>query len=146
MPNNSFADRLKKVVEHYEYSAYRLAKETAVTNQTTLNFLSGKTTPSFDFLAKLSMIFPELNLNWLVMGEESMFRDASVRPRSSNNYPPDLIESKNSLISVLNENIRMKDEKIEELTSELREYRAAAKLLEASKKDFQVSKEVQKKI
>ena len=40
----------------------------------------------------------------------------------------------------------MKDEKIEELTSELREYRAAAKLLEASKKDFQVSKEVQKKI
>jgi transcriptional regulator with XRE-family HTH domain len=139
MSNTTFIDRFKKILEHYNYSAYRLAKETAVTNSATLNLLSGRNTPSFEYLNRLSKLFPELNLNWLVLGEETMFRDPIVRPKSSESFAPDLLESKNALISVLNENIRMKDEKIDELTAELREYRAAAKLLETAKKEMGVS-------
>ena len=67
--------------------------------------------------------------------------------RTTINYNPvsDEVKALQSIIALLKENMALKDEKIELLTSELREYRAAAKLLEATKTDIAVSKEIRNK-
>ena len=72
---------------------------------------------------------PELNANWLLVGVGSLFMDPKMKPKSNTVFPPDLIESKNAVIAALNDNIRLKDEQIHELKKELREYRAASKLI-----------------
>lgn len=130
---------MHKVLEHYGLSAYRLAKEIDFSNAATLNLLSGKTNPSYEFLTRLMELYPDVNSNWLLLGRETMFMDPNIRPKSVSHYSPDLIESKNAVIAALNDNIRMKDEKIEFLTSELREYKAAASLLGADKINNAVS-------
>lgn len=141
----NFGSRLRKVLEHYGLSAYRLAKEIDFSNAATLNLLSGKTNPSFEFITRLMELYPDLNSNWLLLGRESMFLDPNMRPKSISHYSPDLVESKNAVIAALNDNIRMKDEKIEFLTAELREYRAAASLIAKDKNSSSVSSQKGKK-
>ena len=145
MSEENFAGRFKKVLEHYNVSPYRVAKDLSYTTPTTVRLLSGQSTPSYEFLCRFSKQYPEVNLNWLLLGEETMFRDPSIRPKSNIHHSPDLIESKNALIATLNENIRLKDEKIDQLSYELREYRAAAKLLVSSKVDATVIEKKQRK-
>jgi hypothetical protein len=91
--------------------------------------LAGKTIPSFDFLSKLMELYPLVNANWLMMGRGEMFVDPHIKPRNNKLHSPDLLESKNEIIGLLNEHVKMKDDKISQLTEELREFRAAAKLL-----------------
>jgi len=130
---DNFGSRLRKVLEHYGLSAYRLAKEIDFSNAATLNLLSGKTHPSYEFLTRLMELYPDVNSNWLLLGRETMFMDPNIRPKSISHYSPDLIESKNEVIAALNDNIRMKGEKIEFLISDLRECKAAANLLSEDK-------------
>jgi transcriptional regulator with XRE-family HTH domain len=135
---DNFASRLRKVLDHYEVTAYRIAKEISFTNAAVLNLLSGKTSPSYEFVYGLLDKYPELNANWLVMGRDTMFLDPERKPKTRVYSSPDLLASKNETIAVLQENIRMKDEKIIQLTSELREYRAAAGLLGGEKENSSV--------
>jgi transcriptional regulator with XRE-family HTH domain len=130
---DNFGSRLRKVLEHHGLSADRLAKEIDFSNAATLNLLSGKTHPSYEFLIRLMELYPDVNSNWLLLGRETMFMDPNIRPKSISHYSPDLIESKNEVIAALNDNIRMKAEKIEFLISELRECKAAANLLSEDK-------------
>jgi transcriptional regulator with XRE-family HTH domain len=126
---DNFASRLRKVLEHYEVTAYRVAKEVSFTNASVLNLLSGKTNPSYEFVYGLLDKYPELNANWLIMGRETMFLDPTLKPKTRVYSSPDLLASKNETIAALQENIRLKDEKISELSAALREFRAASVLL-----------------
>jgi len=135
----SFAERLKQVLEHYSITGYRLAKETSLTNMSVSNILSGKFKPSYSFICVLLERFPEVNANWLILGKDSMFLDPQIKPMVISHTSPDLLEAKNSVIAAQGEIIRMKDEKIEMLTAELREYKAAANLLGIEKTNDAVS-------
>jgi hypothetical protein len=145
MEGDNFASRFKKVLDHYNVTAYRVAKDLSYTTPTAVRLLTGQSTPSFEFLIRFGGLYPEVNFNWLVLGEETMFRDPSIRPKTNVHHSPDLLESKNELIETLKENIRLKDEKIDQLTNEMREYRAAAKLLESAKMDRAVTDKKQRK-
>ena len=129
----SFASRLRKVLDHHEITAYKLGKDIGYSNAAIGNMLAGKSNPNFDFVVRLMELFPMLNGNWLVMGRGDMFVDPTIRPKGHKSHPPDLLESKNEIIRLLNENMRLKDEKIRQLTEELREMKAAAKLLKGGK-------------
>ena len=130
----NFGVRLQKVMDHHEITAYRLGKDIQYSNAAIGNMLAGKTNPSFDFVARLMELFPMLDGNWLVMGRGNMFIDPNIRPKSNKSHPPDLLEAKNEIIKLLNENMQMKDEKIRRLTEELRETKAAFTLLSVGKK------------
>jgi hypothetical protein len=134
MQTDTIASRLRRVLEHYELSAYKLGKEISITNAATLNLVAGKANPSFEVLSRLKMRYPEINANWLLVGEGSMFMDPKMKPISNTVFPPDLIESKNAVIAALTENVRLKDEQIHELKEELREYRAASKLMKTKER------------
>ncbi len=41
------------------------------------HILSGRNQPSFDFIVKLMKLYPEINPDWLIMGNGSMFRTCS---------------------------------------------------------------------
>ena len=126
---DNFGIRLQKFLQHYEITAYKLGKDIDFSNAAIGNMLSGKTMPSFDFLSKLMELYPLVNANWLMMGRGEMFVDPNIKPRNNKLHSPDLLESKNEIIGLLNEHVKMKDDKISQMTEELREFRAAAKLL-----------------
>ena len=131
--NDQTLAEISKQFEVHPVTAYKLGKDIDFINAATLNLLSGKTHPSYEFLIRLMELYPDVNSNWLLLGRETMFMDPNIRPKSISHYSPDLIESKNEVIAALNDNIRMKAEKIEFLISELRECKAAANLLSEDK-------------
>ena len=68
-----------------------------------------------------------------------MFQDSNVKTEIVTSASPDLLEAKNSVIAAQGEIIRLKEEKIESLTEELRAFKAAAELLGKEKKNDGVS-------
>jgi transcriptional regulator with XRE-family HTH domain len=128
-----FAQRLQKVLDHHGITAYKLGKDIDFSNAAIGNMLAGKTNPSFEFLSRLMELFPMLNANWLVMGRGEMFIDDSIRSKGFRSHPPDLLEAKAEIIRLLNENMRMKDEKILRLTEELKNQKGAG--IETAKRE-----------
>ena len=72
-------------------------------------------------------LYPTLNGNWLLMGRGDMFVDPSIRPRSHRVYSQDLVDAKNEVIALQGKNISLMEEKIRQLTEELRVCREAGK-------------------
>ena len=134
-----FSERLRQVLDHYGISRYRLAKETTLSNVSLSNTLAGHNNPSYGFLCTLLERFPDVNANWLLMGQGTMFLDPEVKPIMVSHTSPDLLEAKNAVIASQAEIIQMKNEKIEMLTAELRGYKAAAELLKKEKTSDAVS-------
>jgi len=64
--------RIKKLLEHYHLSAGDFAKKIGVQKSSISHLLSGRNKPSFAFMNKLSLNFPEVNLRWLITGEGNM--------------------------------------------------------------------------
>ena len=136
---STFAERLKKVLDHYYITPYKLAKETTINYMSLSHILSGKFYPSYGVICSLLERFPEVSATWLILGKDSMFQETYIKTEIVSSSSPDLIEAKNSVIAAQGEIIRLKDEKIERLTEELRGFKAAAELLGKEKKNDSVS-------
>jgi transcriptional regulator with XRE-family HTH domain len=67
-------DRLLKVMKHLNLTAARFADEIGVQRSGISHILSGRNQPSFDFIVKIMKRYPELNLDWLIMGKGDMLR------------------------------------------------------------------------
>lgn len=106
--------------------------------------LTRKSNPNFDFVVRIMELFPMLDGNWLLMGTGDMFIDPNIRLKGHRSHPPDLLESKNEIIRLLNENMRMKDETIRQLSDELGEMKAAAKLSTGGKQRRSVGMQTEK--
>jgi len=65
----AFLERLLKVQKYYGLSATALADKIGVQRSGISHLLSGRNKPSLDFVLKLTSIFPEVNLQWLLKGE-----------------------------------------------------------------------------
>ncbi len=81
---DSFSGRLKKILEQYNLSASQFAQKMEIPKSRVSHLLSGRNKPGFDFLVKLSEVFPELNLKWILTGSGEMISS------------PTLSDSKNS--------------------------------------------------
>jgi hypothetical protein len=136
-----FSQRLQAVLDHFEMTPYKLSKEINYSTGGFSSLFANKTSPSFDFLNKLLQRFPSIDANWLILGKGEMFLDPSIKPNRSYSHSPDLLEAKNSIINKMEEILKLKDEKIEKLNNELREYRAAAKILKTTGKSLAEKKE-----
>jgi transcriptional regulator with XRE-family HTH domain len=132
---DTFAKRILAVLDHFEFTPYKLGKELNFSQSSLSSLLAGKTNPSFEFMHKLLSKFPILDANWLILGKGDMFLNPDIKVKRKSNHPSDLMESKNAIIALMSENIRLKDEKIERLTNELREYRAANELMQPTEKN-----------
>ncbi|BBD08430.1 helix-turn-helix domain-containing protein [Desulfovibrio ferrophilus] len=68
------AERLQSVISSEKIQKKKLAELGEITTQTMSDYLSGKTLPSAKALTNWIKNF-ELNANWVLTGEGSMFRD-----------------------------------------------------------------------
>jgi len=61
-------DRIAHIMRSKNLTATQLADELQVQRSGISHLLSGRNKPSLDFVMKLKEIYPEFNLDWLIMG------------------------------------------------------------------------------
>jgi len=71
-------DRLSKIITSEGLSPSLLADKMGIQRSGISHILSGRNYPSFDFLQKLLENYPQLNAEWLILGQGSMYKPASA--------------------------------------------------------------------
>ena len=66
-----FILRLKKIISHNELSASSFAEKLGVQRATISHLLSGRNKPSLDFVMKVTNVFDDVDLYWLLHGKGS---------------------------------------------------------------------------
>jgi transcriptional regulator with XRE-family HTH domain len=110
-------DRLLKIIKHYNLTSSRFADELGVERSGISHILSGRNQPSFDFLVKLMKLYTEINPDWLIMGNGTMFRTtvkekSAIEPDLFGQIPAKNIYEKTAEIPVVN-----KENEISEVTN-----------------------------
>ena len=65
-------DQLNKLIHDLGYTATRFADEIGVQRSGISHILSGRNQPSYDFIVKIANRFPDINLEWLLLGKGTM--------------------------------------------------------------------------
>jgi transcriptional regulator with XRE-family HTH domain len=68
-------ERLINLLTHFGYTATRFADEIGVQRSGISHILSGRNYPSYDFILRITKRFPEISLDWLILGEGGMMRE-----------------------------------------------------------------------
>ena len=71
---DNFSERLDYIVKHYELTASALADRLDVQRSSISHLQSGRNKPSLEFITKLMEVFPALRFEWLVYGQEPVFK------------------------------------------------------------------------
>jgi len=66
-------DQIKRVMKANDLSATQFADEIGIQRSSVSHVLSGRNKPSLDFMLKIKLRYPELNLDWLLLGDGEMF-------------------------------------------------------------------------
>ncbi len=69
--SKDFVKRLEKILDYYNLTATAFAEEIAFNRSTISHLLSGRNKPSLEFVMKLLQKFPEVEMNWLLVGKGS---------------------------------------------------------------------------
>ncbi|SDB98657.1 helix-turn-helix domain-containing protein [Williamwhitmania taraxaci] len=67
-------DRILKILTGNQLSATRFADIIGVQKSSISHILSGRNKPSFDFIEKVLIKFPDINPEWLILGKGNMYR------------------------------------------------------------------------
>ncbi|WP_445747400.1 helix-turn-helix transcriptional regulator [Polaribacter sp.] len=67
--SDEFTNRLKKILDYYDLSAALFADKIGVQRSSISHILSGRNKPSLDFILKITAVFEEVDLYWLVDGK-----------------------------------------------------------------------------
>lgn len=120
-------------------SSYAAVAEQLGTNKAAISDIKGgRKKLSLDLLRSLKLSYPQVNLNWVIMGEGEMMTKSTetinIKVMGSNEPQPDLYKTTqfhsddkmSEVISVLSAQIVAKDETIRKLREELEVTRAAS--------------------
>lgn len=64
--------RIKQIIEQEKLSSTQFASEIGVQRSALSHVLSGRNNPSLDFMMKIKTRYPEINLDWLLLGKGKM--------------------------------------------------------------------------
>ena len=67
--------RLLQFLQAQDITQTQFADTLAVARGSVSHILSGRNKPGYDFLESLLLHYPELNLDWLLTGKGSMYRE-----------------------------------------------------------------------
>lgn len=81
-----FAKRLEKIMEFYDLTATALADEIDFNRSTISHLISGRNKPSLEFVMKILQKYPEVKLDWLVLGKGS-FPPTNVEKQKTLDIP-----------------------------------------------------------
>ena len=80
-------DRIKSLMGEKKMSATQFSDEIGIQRSSLSHVLSGRNKPSLDFMLKIKNRFSDINLNWLLLGQENMlqnFEDEEIQDDNSN--------------------------------------------------------------
>lgn len=113
---DDFVKRLENILEYYSLNASSFADKIGVQRSSMSHLLSGRNKPSLDFVMKITEVFPEVDLYWLLNGTGNFPKNNEFStPEIKNVHPPASYEISNSpdLFSTFE-----KDEKYESVKKE----------------------------
>lgn len=64
--------RIKQIIDKEKLSPTQFASEIGVQRSALSHVLSGRNNPSLDFMMKIKTRYPEINLDWLLLGKGKM--------------------------------------------------------------------------
>ncbi|NVJ89537.1 MAG: helix-turn-helix transcriptional regulator [Flavobacteriaceae bacterium] len=81
-----FTNRIKKVIDYYDFSASSFADKIGVQRSSISHILSGRNKPSLDFILKITSTFKEVDIHWLINGK-GVFPKTAVEDIESSTTP-----------------------------------------------------------
>lgn len=65
-----FTNRIQKIMEYHQISASSFADKVGVQRSSVSHVLSGRNKPSLDFVLKITAVFTDVTLDWLLNGND----------------------------------------------------------------------------
>ncbi len=69
----SFSERLSRLLKEKSLSANELSKIIEVQRSTLSHLISGRNKPSLDLIERFYIAFPDIRLEWLILGKGAMY-------------------------------------------------------------------------
>jgi transcriptional regulator with XRE-family HTH domain len=73
-----FIKRLEIILDYYNLNASSFADKIGVQRSSLSHLLSGRNKPSLDFILKISAVFPDIDLYWILNGRGSFPKNTAV--------------------------------------------------------------------
>ncbi|MDD7914057.1 helix-turn-helix domain-containing protein [Polaribacter ponticola] len=64
-----FTNRIKNIMDHHQLSASLFADKIGVQRSSISHILSGRNKPSLDFILKITTVFNDVDIHWLLNGK-----------------------------------------------------------------------------
>lgn len=74
-----FTNRLLEILEKKSLSASQFAEKIGVQRSSVSHILSGRNKPSLDFIIKITSVFNDISLEWLINGKKT--NDFSIKKK-----------------------------------------------------------------
>ena len=82
--------RLKQFLAAENISQSQFADTIKVVRASVSHVLAGRNKPGYDFIKAIMDNYPELNIEWLILGKGKMYKDRTVSPPAPATEPIDL--------------------------------------------------------
>lgn len=113
-------NRIRKMIEYYGLKPYSFEQKILVSEGTIRKFLAGEIGMKVDTLAKISANFPDVSIDWLLLGKGEMLRQNSEKNNDERvpmvKIPVDVWET----MQMQTESLKRKDEQISQLIEMLK--------------------------
>jgi transcriptional regulator with XRE-family HTH domain len=96
--------RIERILVKYQITSAQFADIVGVQRSSISHILSGRNKPSFDFIQKILVKYPEINAKWLITGEGDIDSD-EIKP---------LLNSDSSIQGLFNTNVKVQDNTVNE--------------------------------
>lgn len=100
-------NRIVMLINNEGLTSSKFADTIGVQRSSISHILSGRNKPSLDFIQKIMLSFPSVNVNWLISGEGEMYAS-----KSANNLFPEIDTDHLSTESTVNQPPRLNRESI----------------------------------
>ena len=74
-------DRITLLIKAKNCTAAQFADEIGVQKSSISHILSGRNNASLDFVQKILLRYPEVNMDWLMFGKGPLFKDSEIDPK-----------------------------------------------------------------
>jgi len=102
--NVDFTNRLKELMEYYQFSASTFADKIGVQRSSISHILSGRNKPSLDFVLKVTTELQEVDMQWLLKGMGVFPKRSMPKEKNTSTTPP-----------LLNSEVPMHEKKIQRI-------------------------------
>lgn len=80
-------ERIKKIMDMKNMSATQFSETIDIQRSSLSHVLSGRNKPSLDFMLKIKTSFPDINLDWLLLGTGKIYVEAEIDMNVEADFP-----------------------------------------------------------